>query len=249
MTLAHTVPSITAAFLASLVEFVEALTVVLAVGSVRGWRGGLVGTGAGLALLLAIIAALGPALHRIPLAPLQVVVGVLLLLFGPRWLRKAVLRAAGLIPLHDEAALYAKETSRLRGLTAASGWDWIAFSTCFEITLLEGMEVVFIVIAIGAGGSDLLDAASLGALAALVAVMLLGVALHRPLAGIPENTLKLLVGAMLAAFGTFWFAEGLSAAWPGGDWAVLGLALTYVMLALLLTAACRQQRIALGGAR
>jgi uncharacterized membrane protein len=248
MTWVQMVPTTTAAFLASLVEFVEALTVVLAVGSVRGWRTALVGTGAGLAILLAIIAELGPALHDIPLAPLQVAVGVLLLLFGLRWLRKAVLRAAGIIPLHDEAALYAKETSRLRGLTGGSGWDWISFSTCFEITLLEGTEVVFIVIAIGAGGSDLLDAASLGALAALVAVMLVGIALNRPLANVPKNTLKLLVGAMLSAFGTFWFAEGVSAEWPGGDWALLGLLLTYVVLALLLAAVCRRQRVAWGAA-
>src|SRR5271157_2866663 len=114
MTWVQTIPTITAAFLASLVEFVEALTVVLAVGSVRGWRAALGGTGAGLAVLLAIVAALGPALHRIPIAPLQVVVGALLLLFGLRWLRKAVLRAAGIIPLHDEAALFARETTNLR---------------------------------------------------------------------------------------------------------------------------------------
>ena len=239
MTWMQMVPTITATFLASLVEFVEALTVVLAVGSVRGWRAALAGTGAGLAILLVIVAALGPALHRIPLAPLQVVVGVLLLLFGIRWLRKAVLRAAGIIPLHDEVALYAKEAARLRGLTDASGWDWIACSTSLEITLLEGMEVVFIVIAIGAGGSGLLGAASLSAIAALLVVTLAGVALHRPLATLPENALKLLVGATLSAFGTFWFAEGVSAEWPGGDWALLGLVLAYVALALLLAEVCR----------
>lgn len=242
MTWAQMFPTITAAFLASLVEFVEALTVVLAVGSVRGWRAALAGSGAGLGILLVVAAALGPALAQIPLAPFQVVVGALLLLFGLRWLRKAVLRASGVIPLHDEAALFAQETSRLRGLAGASGWDWMAFSTSLQITLMEGMEVVFIVVALGAGGSGLLEAASLGALAALLAVLSAGFVLHRPLANVPENTFKLLVGAMLCAFGTFWFAEGVSATWPGGDWALLALDLAYVALALLLVAVCRRQR-------
>ena len=236
----HMLPPAAAAFLASLVEFVEALTVVLAVGSVRGWRAALTGSGAGVATLLAIIAVLGPALTRIPLAPLQAVVGVLLLLFGLRWLRKAVLRAAGIIPLHDEAAAYAKETTRLRGLAGVRGWDWIAFSTSFEITMLEGMEVVFIVIAVGAGGTGMLGAASLGAVAAFLVVLLIGLAVHRPLTAVPENTLKLLVGAMLSAFGTFWLGEALDARWPGGDWALLGLALAYVALAIALAAWCRR---------
>jgi uncharacterized membrane protein len=240
MVWAHTLPSVAAAFLASIVEFVEALTVILAVGSVRGWRGALTGSGAGLVVLLAIIAVLGPALTRIPLAPLQAVVGVLLLLFGLRWLRKAVLRAAGVIPLHDEGAIYARETARLRGPVGVAGWDWLAFSTSFQITMLEGMEVVFIVIAVGAGGVGLLGAASVGALAALLVVLLVGIAVHRPLTAVPENTLKLLVGAMLSAFGTLWLGEGLHAPWPGGDWALPGLALAYLGLALAITPWCRR---------
>lgn len=240
MVLTHTLPSVAAAFLASLVEFVEALTVVLAVGTVRGWRGALIGSGAGLVVLLAIIAVLGPALTRIPLAPLQAVVGVLLLLFGLRWLRKAVLRAAGILPLHDEGAIYARETARLRGSTGVTGWDWIALSTSFQITMLEGMEVVFIVIAVGAGGAGLLGAASVGAIAALPVVLLVGIVVHRPLTAVPENTLKLLVGAMLSAFGTFWLGEGLHAAWPGGDWALPGLAVAYLALALAITPWCRR---------
>jgi uncharacterized membrane protein len=237
---ANALPSVAAAFLASTVEFVEALTVVLAVGSVRGWRGALTGSGAGVVSLLAIIAVLGPALTRIPLAPLQVVIGVLLLLFGLRWLRKAVLRAAGIIPLHDEGAIYAKETARLGGLAGVQGWDWVAFSTSFHITMLEGLEVVFIVIAVGAGGAGMLGAASLGAFAALLLVLLVGLAVHRPLTSVPENTLKLLVGAMLSAFGTFWLGEGFAARWPGGDWALLGLALAYLTLAMAIAAWCRR---------
>lgn len=236
----HTLPSVAAAFLASIVECVEALTVVLAVGSARGWRGALTGSGAGLVVLLAVIAMLGPALTRIPLAPLQAVVGVLLLLFGLRWLRKAVLRAAGTIPLHDEGAIYASETARLRGPAGVTGWDWIAFSTSFQITMLEGMEVVFIVIAVGAGGAGLLGAASVGAIAALFVMLLIGGAVHRPLTSVPGNTLKLLVGAMLSAFGTFWLGEGLHSLWPGGDWALPGLALAYLALALAITPCCRQ---------
>ena len=232
MVWAHMLPPGAAAFLASLVEFVEALTVVLAVGSVRGWHGALIGSGAGLAVLLAIIAVLGPALTQIPLAPLQAGLGILLLLFGLRWLRKAVLRAAGAVPLHDEGAVYARETARLRGSAGAMGYDWIAISTSFQITMLEGIEVVFIVIAVGAGGAGLLGAASLGAIAALLLVVLIGFALHRPLTSVPENTLKLLVGAMLSAFGTFWLGEGLRAHWPGGDWALPGLAIAYLALAL-----------------
>src|ERR1700758_2658208 len=145
---AHIGTSILASFLASLVECVEALTVVLAVGSVRGWRSALTGTATAIAVLLLIIAALGTALARIPLQAIQLVVGTLLLLFGLRWLRKAILRSAGLIPLHDEQAVFAKSSQALRHLSSSStAWDKIAFSATFNITMLEGTEVVFIVIA------------------------------------------------------------------------------------------------------
>jgi len=227
---AHVGPS----FLASLVEFVEALTVILAVGVVRGWRGALAGAAAAVAVLAVLVAGLGRALTTVPLAVLQLWIGVLLLLFGLRWLRKATLRAAGILPLHDEDAAFAKQTSALRGAGGAGpGFDKVGFSTAFNITMLEGAEVVFIVIAIGAGGAGLLAPAALGAAAALALVVGLGVVVHRPLARIPENTLKFVVGVLLSAFGTFWTGEGMGLAWPGDDWSILGLIAGFALIALI----------------
>lgn len=231
----HVGPSVAAAFLASLVEFVEALTVVLAVGTVRGWRHALAGTALGLLVLIGLVAVLGPLLTRISIGLLQLGVGTLLLLFGLRWLRKAVLRAAGVIALHDETAAYAKETGRLRdGGGVGGGWDRVAVATAFQIVLLEGVEVVFIVVAVGAAGGLLVPAA-LGAGAALLVVLALGLLLHRPLSLIPENLLKFAVGVLLSAFGTFWVGEGLGLAWPGEDWSVLGLIAAFLALATGLT--------------
>ena len=233
--------TLVAAFLASLVECVEALTVVLAVGSVRGWRSALVGAAAALAVLAAIVAAVGPTLTRIPLHMVQLVVGVMILLFGLRWLRKAILRSAGLIPLHDEQAAFQKESVAMRGASAAGvrAWDKMAFAASFNITMLEGTEVVFIVVALGAGGTGLLLPASLGAAAALVVIAALGLALHRPLARVPENTLKFVVGGLLSAFGTFWVGEGAGFAWPGSDLAIPGLMAAYLAIALCLVPVCR----------
>ncbi len=243
VTWAHAAPSVLAAFFASLVECVEALTIVLAIGAVRGWRSALGGSAAALLLLLAIVAAVGPALSRIPIDIMQLTIGALLLLFGMRWLRKAVLRVAGVIPLHDEAAAFAKETARLRGLGTAGRWDAAAAFGSFQITMLEGIEVVFIVIAIGAGRAGLLLPASVGALAALLLVIALGVVLHRPLASIPENSLKFVVGILLAAFGTFWLGEGLGISWPGSDWAILGLAIGFLLVAAITAWFCRQKAL------
>jgi uncharacterized membrane protein len=234
-------PSVLAAFLASLVEFVEALTVILAVGSVRGWRGALSGAAVALTVLLTIIVVLGTALTRIPLDLIQVVVGTLLLLFGLRWLRKAILRSAGVIALHDEAAAFAKETEAMRRLGGGGGWDRVAFGASFQITMLEGIEVVFIVIAIGAGGAGLLLPASLGALVALLVVVLLGVTIHRPLASVPENALKFVVGALLSAFGSFWVGEGIGLHWPGTDWSILGLIMGFLIIAGLAVSLCHSQ--------
>lgn len=239
---AHAGTSIAASFLASLVECVEALTVVLAVGSVRGWRSALVGSATAIATLLVIVAALGTALTHIPLPVIQLVVGALLLLFGLRWLRKAILRSAGLIPLHDEQAAFAKNSAAMRNLgTGKSTWDKIAFAAAFNITMLEGTEVVFIVIAIGAGRSGMMVPASVGAAAALFVVIALGIALHRPLARIPENTLKFTVGVLLSAFGTFWVGEGMHLMWPAADWSILALIAAYLVVALSLVPLCRSQ--------
>jgi uncharacterized membrane protein len=225
--LTHALPAILSAFLASLVEVVEAFTVVLAVGVTTGWRPALLGTGAGLAVLVVLIAVLGPLLNAVPLSALQGVIGLLLLLFGMRWLRKAVLRAAGRIPLHDEEAEFAKERRLLTGRPA-----FAAGSTAFQAVLLEGVEVVFIVVAVGAG-RGLLGAASLGAAAAAVLVVAAGMVLHRPLSLVPENTLKFIVGVMLSAFGTFWIGESVGAAWPGADFALLPMALGFLLVAIV----------------
>jgi Ca2+/H+ antiporter, TMEM165/GDT1 family len=246
----HAWPTVTAAFFASLVEFVEALTVVLAVGAVRGWSGALLGTGGAVAVLLAIAVVLGPALAQIPLAEVQLVVGVLLLLFGMRWLRKAILRAAGVIALHDEVLAFAKETESLRRLGGgAQRWDAIAIATAFKITMLEGLEVIFIVIAVGAGGVGLLAPASVGALAALLLVAILGVIVHKPLSAIPENTLKFIVGVLLSAFGTFWVGEGLDLGWPREDWSILGLTIAFLVVALAAVPLCRGAAAARGSLR
>jgi uncharacterized membrane protein len=236
--LASAAPSMLASFMASMVEFVEALTIVLAVGAVRGWRSALIGTAAALAVLAALVALLGPALTRIPLASVQLVVGTLLLLFGLRWLRKAILRAAGVLALHDETRAFAEETATLRGKGSVSmqAIDTLAFATAFKIVMLEGIEVVFIVVAIGASG-DLLAPAAASAGAALLVVIALGFLLHRPVAAIPENTLKFGVGVLLSAFGTFWLGEGIGATWPGEDWSLLALVAGYLAAALLARAA------------
>lgn len=239
---AHAWPPTIAAFLASLVEFVEALTVVLAVGAVRGWSGALIGSAAALGMLLAIVVAIGPALTRIPLDVVQLAVGVLLLLFGMRWLRKAILRSDGVIPLHDEDAIYSRQTESLRKLgQRGRGWDRVAIATAFKITMLEGIEVVFIVIAVGSVGAGLLVPASMGAVAALLVVVLLGFVVHKPLASIPENTLKFLVGVLLSAFGTFWVGEGMGLRWPGQDWSILGLVVGFLIIALVATPLCRMR--------
>jgi uncharacterized membrane protein len=238
---AHAWPSATAAFLASLVEFVEALTVVLAVGTVRGWRGALLGAGAAAAVLLLAVLLLGPLLTDIPLHTVQLVIGALLLLFGMRWLRKAILRAAGIIPLHDEEAAFAKESAKLHSLGIGGRWDKVGVATAFKITLLEGLEVVFIVIAVGAGGSGLLVPAGLGALAAMLVVIALGVLVHRPLSAIPENMFKFIVGVLLSAFGTFWAGEGMGLVWPGEDWSIPGLVAGILVVSLLAVRFCRDQ--------
>jgi len=236
-------PAVGAAFVASLVEVVEAFTIVLAAGTLRGWRGAVAGTAAGLAALALIVVALGPLLDQVPLHLLQLVIGVLLLLFGMGWLRKALLRAAGIIALHDENVAFAAETANLSDTTTArgSGFDWLGGVMAFKAVLLEGLEVVFIVVAVGAG-RGLLVPASLGALAACIVVLAIGAVVHRPLARVPENTLKFAVGVILCAFGVFWTGEGLGIAWPGADLMILGFAAAFLLVGLGAVAVVRQPR-------
>jgi len=222
-------PAVAAAFTASLVEVVEAFTIVLAVATVRGWRPAISGTIAAVGLLALLVMAVGPLLERVPLHSLQLAVGVLLLLFGMGWLRKAILRSAGVIPLHDEEAAFTTEKAHLADSAKRRDMslNWIAGVTAFKAVLLEGLEVIFIVIAVGAG-RGLLGAASLGAFAACVVILAIGVFVHRPLSRVPENMLKFGVGVMLSAFGVFWTGEGLGIEWPGQDLVLFLFAATFL---------------------
>lgn len=240
MTLLSTAwPAVGAAFAASLVEVVEAFTIVLAVGSTRGWRAAWIGTLAALALLAATVALVGPALLRVPIHLLQLIVGVLLLLFGLGWLRKAILRSGGVLALRDESALFEKATRELgsdgdrdgASGSSSSARDWIGVITVFKAVLLEGMEVAFTVLAIGAG-HDLILEASLGAAAACVLVLAIGMILRQPLARVPENGLKFGVGILLTAFGVFWTGEGLGLQWPGSELALLALVALFAVIGL-----------------
>jgi uncharacterized membrane protein len=239
-------PAVGAAFLASLVEFVEAFTIVLAAGTLRGWRAAVAGTAAALAVLALIVVALGPLLDRIPVQWLKLFIGTLLLLFGMGWLRKAALRGAGIIPLHDENASFAAEAANLSGAVTPrrAGFDWLGGAIAFKAVLLEGLEVVFIVIAVGAG-RGLLLAASLGALAACIVVLTIGAIVHRPLARVPENTLKFAVGVILSAFGVFWTGEGLGIAWPGQDLMIPFFGGAFLLVGLCATQMVRRSRGAL----
>ncbi|MGO8670926.1 MAG: hypothetical protein ACLQVD_06145 [Capsulimonadaceae bacterium] len=228
--------AVMAAFLASFVEFVEALTLVLAAAAVRGWRPALAGAGVATVVLALLAALLGPQIARWNVPAFHLVLGFLLLLFGLRWLKKAVLRAAGVIKLHDEAAAYDRETRALRERSESTA----GFLTAFNGVLVEGIEVIFIVLAVGATGSNLAPA-MMGAGAACVAVILLGVVARKPLTRIPENALKFAVGVLISAFGTFWIGEGLRIDWPLGDYSLVALSLTYAIAASLAVAVSRPE--------
>jgi Ca2+/H+ antiporter, TMEM165/GDT1 family len=232
---------VAATLLASGVEFVEALTIVLAMGTTRGWRSTWVGVGAALAALAVVTAVAGYALQSwLPEALLQLVVGTLLLIFGLQWLRKAILRSAGLKALHDEEQTFREEVeaARAAGDERRLGLDWFAFVVSFKGVFLEGLEIVFIVITFGVNG-DSIGLAVLGAALGGAIVLIAGFALHRPLARVPENTIKFAVGLMLSTFGTFWSVEGLgwfapgeaSLEWPGGDAALPVLLALWALLA------------------
>ncbi|MFY9809685.1 MAG: hypothetical protein WAK86_20855 [Pseudonocardiaceae bacterium] len=231
-----------AVFLACAVEAVEALTIVLAVGVGRGWRSAVQGVAAGLLALAVIVAALGPALSFVPLGALRVIVGGLLLIFGLGWLRKAILRASGFTALHDEDAIYARElvAARTAGrIRRAAVDDWYAFTLSFKGVLLEGLEVVFIVVTFGSNQGSI-PLAVLGAGIAVVVVTVAGIAVRGPLAQVPENTLKFAVGVLLTSFGTFWGAEGAGAHWPGADAALLGVIAVVALTALVFVALLRR---------
>jgi uncharacterized membrane protein len=210
-----------AVFVACAVEAVEALTIVLAVGATRSWRSALIGVAAALVCLAAVTAALGPALTTLPLNVLRGVVGGLLLVFGLQWLRKAILRSSGLKALHDEAAAFAKETTAAaRAGAVTEGLDGYAFLVSFKGSFLEGLEVVFIALTFGSNQKNVpLAAAAAGA--AVLVITGAGLAIRAPLARVPENTLKFIVGVMLTSFGIFWGGEGTHAHWPGGETALL----------------------------
>jgi uncharacterized membrane protein len=235
--------TVTAAFLASLVEVVEAFTIVLAVGLTQSWRPAFIGSGLALIVLAAFVAVFGPLLGLVPLHVLQFAVGVLLILFGMRWLRKAILRSIGVLALHDEEKTFAKETEALARTARAQRAQYLAGLAAFKAVLLEGTEVVFIVIAVGTTHGLTLYA-SLGALAAFIVVMAIGLAVHRPLSQVPENTLKYVVGLMLTTFGVFWTGEGIGTEWPGADLSLFGIFIIFGAASLALTRWLRAARIA-----
>ncbi|MGI8491941.1 MAG: hypothetical protein ACR2NJ_04145 [Acidimicrobiales bacterium] len=221
---------------------VEALTIVLAVGVTRGWRSTLLGVAAATLALAAVVAVLGPALTVVPIETLRLLVGGLLLVFGLQWLRKAVLRAGGHKALHDEEAIFAEQ--RRQALSVAGGsrgpFDGYSFTVAFKGVFLEGMEVVFIVLSFGATQHQTAWAA-VGAAAAVVLVGGVGVAVHAPLARVPENTMKFVVGVMLTTFGIFWGGEGAGIHWPGGDLAIVAVLAWVAAVALGLVQALRRR--------
>jgi uncharacterized membrane protein len=231
------------AFLASAVEMVEALTIVLAVGVTRDWRSSLTGVGAATLALAAIVAALGPALTVIPIEELRLVVGTLLLVFGLQWLRKAILRASGYKALHDEQEAFAHETAEARAarLERRAGLDWYAFTIAFKGVLLEGLEVAFIVLTFGSAQGSI-PLAALGAAVAVILVAGVGAVARQPLARVPENTLKFAVGTMLTTFGIFWAAEGTGVDWPGDDASLPGVLVFVLLISLGFVSVLRRRR-------
>jgi uncharacterized membrane protein len=243
--MSHEVILFVATFLASAVEAVEALTIVLAVGVVRGWRSTLIGVGAASLVLAGVVAALGPALQRVPIETLRFVVGALLLAFGLQWLRKAILRASGYKPLHDEAEAFARERQEAGSAVADAGRvDWYSFTVAFKGVLLEGLEVAFIVVTFGATQGRL-GLATAAAVTAGVVVVITGLVVRGPLERVPENTLKFVVGVLLSSFGIFWGGEGAGVEWPGADLAILWLVGLLGLVSFGLVRGLRRRRQAL----
>jgi uncharacterized membrane protein len=230
-------------FLASGVEAVEAMTIVLAVGVARSWRTAWQGAALGLLALAAIVAVFGPLLRFVPLDDLKLAIGVLLALFGLAWLRKAILRYAGRKAMRDEDAAYEREVRSLRAAEAALDQrhgDRVAVATAFNAVLLEGLEVAVIVVTFGAASSAALGWATTGAVLAVLAVLALGFALRRPASRVPENAMKFVVGIMLTSFGTFWAGEGLGIAWWRADLSLLVLVAGYLAVSGALIATARR---------
>lgn len=227
-------------FVASAVEAVEAMTIVLAVGVAVSWSAAFRGAGLGLLVLSAVVAVFGPLLHAIPLAALELAIGVLLALFGLAWLRKAILRYAGRKALRDEDANYAREVGALRAAEAARNGDRVGAAVAFKAVLLEGLEVAVIVVTFGAASRAALGWAAAGAVVAVLAVVLLGLALRRPASRVPENAMKFAVGIMLVSFGTFWAGEGLGIAWWRADLSLAVLVAGYLAVSGLLVLAARR---------
>ncbi len=231
-----------AVFLACMVEAVEATTIVLAAGTAREWRSATIGLIGALIVLAGIVAILGPAVSSLPLRGLRLVVGALLLVFGLQWLRKAILRASGFKALHDEEQIYAKQLAAAedapreqRGFVG----DWYAFTLSFKGVLLEGLEVVFITLTSATNDHDV-GLAAIPAVAAVLVVAGIGFAVRAPLARVPENAMKFVVGIMLTGFGTFWGAEGAGANWPGNDAALPVVVLAIAVFAFALVAMMRK---------
>jgi Ca2+/H+ antiporter, TMEM165/GDT1 family len=223
------------AFIASLVEFVEAYTIVLAIGVTRGWRAPLYGAAAALVTLAGLVLAFGVTLATvIDEHAFELVVGSLLLLFGLKWIRKAILRYARIVPLHDEELIYQRQVAELRAKgQSPDRFDWIGFIASYKAMLLEGLEVAFIVIALGAAGTEALIASSLGAVVAFILVSLVGAFVRVPLSRVPENTLKYTVGAMLCTFGVYWAAGGMGVEWPGDALALPVIFVAFVVVSWL----------------
>jgi uncharacterized membrane protein len=227
-------------FIACTVEAVEALTIVLAVGATRSWRSAMTGVGVALGALAVVTAALGPALTALPINVLRAVVGGLLLTFGLQWLRKAILRASGLKALHDEEAAFTQQAERAHAAgTVGTGLDSYAFLVSFKGSFLEGLEVVFIALTFGSNQKNVPLAAAAATVAVLV-VACAGFALKAPLARVPENTLKFVVGVMLTSFGLFWGGEGVHARWPGGETGLLVVIPAVALFAMGTVAALRR---------
>ena len=234
-----------AAFLAASVEFVEAFTLVLAAGVTTNWRSSIAGALAAVLTLAIIVATLGVAIVTlVPLDVLRFVIGVLLLLFGLKWLKNAILRYSGLKLVHDEEAIYAANVAqmRARGINVEKRFDPFGVLLSYKSVLLEGLEVAFIVISFGGGGASGIAAASIGAAAAGVLVILVGVLVRAPMQRIPENTLKYIVGIMLTTFGTFWSGESFGINWPFSDLFLLILVALYLVVSALLVIAIKQRK-------